>query len=307
LETATSVASTTSLPATADVTTPPTRTAVANGRYVNPVELDNRTLTVQPPTANERPSISEQDAATEIWAGSVFAGYHQVEMGFGIGTLAGEPTVTVLPAWIGFGTASTFSCPAMIAPTGPTTTEQAPPTPGYAAVILGAASGAPAITYGSRGAICGSPPTGPTVSPASEVVSVPWVETGPESGGEIADQASVPTCGTLAGESGGGNSTSMTWTVNAVVPDAELGCAGTRTVEVTMRVTLPNLPGVPATVVTSIGHGPLGPVQQARPGGPVDNFGLCGVDTAGCPPWLLRAAGGCSCVTGWLDDDRIGT
>jgi hypothetical protein len=42
----TSVASTTSLPATTDVTTPPTSTSVADGRYINPVALDNGTLVV---------------------------------------------------------------------------------------------------------------------------------------------------------------------------------------------------------------------------------------------------------------------
>jgi hypothetical protein len=227
------------------------------------------TGSVQPPTANDRPTISENDAATEIWASSVFTGYHQVEMGFGIATVAlpvaGVPTVTELPAWVGFAMANAISCPSGTVPTGPTTTVQAPPTPGYAAVILGAATGRPGVAYVSRGAMCSGPPTGPTVSAAREVVSVPWAATGPESGGQIAVLASVPTCGTLAGAEGGGNSTSMTWTVTAVVPDAQLGCTGTRSVEWTLGVSLPNLPGVPTTVATPFGHGPLGPVQQAHP------------------------------------------
>jgi hypothetical protein len=249
---------------------PPTPAAVDGGRFVAPVELDDGTLLVEPPTADEQPTISEAQAATEIWASSAFTGYHQGFLAYGVVTITmsapGVPTVTSLPAWVGFAMGNAASCPAMTAPTRPTTTEQPAPTPGYSAVVIGAGSGVPAVAYRARGALCGAPPTGPTVSAASEVLSVPWVATGPLVPNSPAVlQVTLPSCGALNGYEAEGSPSSFTITVPAVVPDDRSTCQGTKTGTVTVQIGAP--PGArglpPMSSTAAITHGVLGPLQQA--------------------------------------------
>jgi len=225
---------------------------------------------VQPPQPGEQPAVAEAIAATKIWASSVFTGHRQEYLGFGIVTvrlaISGVPPGTSLPAWVGLATANASSCPAITEPTGPTTTESPLPSAGYSAVVIGAATGSPAVSYVARTAFCDYPPSGPTVAVASEVVSVPWLATGPDRSGEgqLTGLAQIPSCGTLAGPGGGGKiGEADVWTVTAIVPD-DGPCVGTRSVPVTIGVDLPNAPGVPTTVATPIEHGPLGPVQQAN-------------------------------------------
>jgi hypothetical protein len=252
---------------TAQAPSLPAATSVANGRFISPVQLDDGTLRVEPPGPGEHPRLSEAEA-TKIWATSTLAGYRAGSPGFGMVTInlrqAGVPSVTSLLAWIAFAMANAASCPAETVPTGPTTTQLDLPSSGYAAVVIGAAIGTPAVVYTARSSTCGFPPTGPTVTTASEVVSIPWVALGTVQAGELAVRASVPSCGTYRGASVGGNAKSLTVTLLAVVPDVAHECPVVQPVTESVQVGPPNAPGAPPPVVspsTLIGHGSLGAIR----------------------------------------------
>jgi len=256
---------TTSSRVTAQAPSLPAATSVANGRFISPVQLDNGTLLVEPPGPSEHPTLSETEATTKLWASPTLTGYHAGPLGFGIATItlrqAGVPSVTSLPAWIAFAMANAASCPAETVPTGPTTTQLALPSSGYAAVVIGAAIGTPAVAYTARSSTCGFPPTGPTVTTASEVVSIPWVALGTVQAGQLAVRASVPPCGTYRGASVGGDAKSLTVTLLAVVPDVAHECPVVQPVTESVQVGPPSAPGAPPPVVspsTLIEHGPLG-------------------------------------------------
>jgi len=257
---------------------------VSDGRFITPVELDDGTLVVVPPSSGEHPTISEADAAAKIWASPTPAGYHAGPLGFGIVTISldesGIPTVTSLPAWVGVATASLVHCPEETAPTGPTTTRPTLPSSGYGAVVIGAEAGSPAVAYTARSSTCGSPPTGPSVAVASEVVSVPWVASGTVEAGQLVVQASLPPCGAFRGASVGGSAASTTVTLLAVVPDVVLPCPAPQRVMETVQLGSPNSPGAPPSLVspsTLIEHGPLGAirtaeVETASPSAPSSSF-----------------------------------
>jgi hypothetical protein len=255
-------------PTTTQAATLPTAASVAEARFLRPVELDDGSLEVEPPGPGEHPTLPGAEAAAEIWASSALLGYHQVVVGFGIATIAvfqaGVPTVTSLPAWVGFAVANLAHCPAETAPSGPTTTLPALPSSGYAAIVLGAESGSPAIAYTARSSSCGFSPTGPSVSSVGEVVSIPWVALGSVTAGQLSVRGSVPPCGTYQGSSVGGDAQSITVTLDAVVPDVPLDCPSAQSVVEAVQIGPPNSPGAPPPIVSSrtlITHGPLGPVQ----------------------------------------------
>jgi len=262
---------TTSTRPTARAPSLPVEASVTNGRFISPVQLDNGTLVVEPPGPGEHATLLETEAATKIWASPTLAGYHAGPLGFGIATItlhrAGVPTVASLPAWVGFAVASLPHCPAESVPSGPTTTQPVPPSNGYAAIVLSAATGSPAVAYTARSSSCGFPPTGPVVTSASVVVSIPWALLGTVQAGQrqLAVRASVPSCGTYAGAHASGTAKSLTITLSAVVPDVEHGCQGSQSVMETIQVGPPNTPGAPPPLMstsTLIEHGPLGAIRQ---------------------------------------------
>ena len=249
----------------AQAATPPTDSSVVGARFVHPVELDNGSLLVEPPGPGEQPTLSATDAATEIWASSSLLGYHPVVLGFGIATItvsqAGIPAVTSLPAWVGFADAAAYSCPAEIAPTGPTTTLPRLPTSGYAAVVVGAISGSPSVVYTARASPCDLSPSGPFVSSADEVVSIAWVAPGVVTDGQLAVKAVVPPCGRYEGSNVAGDAESLTVTLDAVVADGAEDCPEAQPVVETVQIGPPRAPGAPPPIVSSrtlIEHGALG-------------------------------------------------
>jgi hypothetical protein len=298
----------------------PAGASVADGRFVRPVQLDDGTLQVEPPGPGAHPTLSEAKAAAEIWASPTLAGYRSGPVGFGIVTIglhpAGVPPVRALAAWIGIAVANPTGCPEETVPTGPTTTQPVLPSSGYAAVVLGAATGSPAVAYVARTSTCGSSPTGPTVTAARKVVSIPWVPLGTVTAGRLTVRATVPPCGTYRGASSSGTVASLTLTLAADVPDVPHGCGGVRTVTESVQIGLPAVPVLspqsppPASAGTKIDHGPLGVMRTTDAvGGPgpsgsraPSSAGATGVDNQASFPVARSADPSTATMDKWTMD-----
>jgi hypothetical protein len=248
----------------------PHRGSVSRGRYVTTVRLDRGALTVTPASATDRPKVSEADAMTEFTADAQLIGYHRVVFGFGQATVTrrgrGVAPIAHLRAWVGFAqTSGLYHCPNLAGsktPPGPP-----PPSNGYAAVVIGSAHGAPAVTYVAGSERCDADVPA-SVTAASETISIPWVAAGPLDNGSIEAEANVPPCGTFSSISSGGTASSITITLAAIVPDRRRHCSGPSPVTEKVMVDPPASPGAPPPLVTArttIRHGRVGPVAVVQP------------------------------------------
>jgi hypothetical protein len=256
----------------------PRASDVARGRFVTPVALDRGAFKVAPAPARDRPILTQARTAQKIWASSVFSGRQRGPLGYGLVTISrrvkGVLRITKLPAWIGFAqSTSAESCPAEM----PGSTSTPPlsaasfPSSGYAAVVIGAATGAPAVTYIARSLVCMSAQPA-VLAEASEVVSVRWRALGPVTNATLEVKATLPACGSFAGISSGGSSQSTTITIQITVPDVRAQCKGahttttiTQTVNFGPPDTSPNAPPPLITGTTVVKHAPLGPIPQVEP------------------------------------------
>jgi hypothetical protein len=266
-------------------TTVPRPSDVERGRFVTSIALDTGAFKVVPAPAHVRPDLTRAQAAKEIWASPTLQGFTQGPVGFGLVTISlqvkGVPHITKLPAWVGFGKSSgVANCPAELSPppgtpgtpgAGSTPTGPSPqqaPSNGYAAVVIAAGTGSPAVTYTARSILCESLRPA-SLAPASEVYSVPWRPLSGVDNNSIRVQATLPACGTLQGISSGGTAQESTITVLAVVPDVHGRCSGTQqTAETVFLGPVGNPPGAPpplVTATTTIRHGRLGPSPLAVP------------------------------------------
>ncbi|MGO8862057.1 MAG: hypothetical protein ACLQRH_15020 [Acidimicrobiales bacterium] len=252
----------------------PARADVVRGRFVTSVSLDSGVLNVVPAPEHDRPRVTGESAAQKIWASPVLLGRQEGPLGYGLITISlhvkGVARVFRLPAWVGFAKATdTASCPAerSVPTTNPSGTSlTALPSNGYAAVVIGAVSGSPAVSYTARSSVCTSVQAA-SLAKATEVLSVPWqLLSGPRTG-SIRLRATLPPCGDLEGISSGGSAKAWTITVGAVVPDVLGRCGPTHSATQTVDLGPPgNPPGAPPSPVsasTLILHGPLGPVALA--------------------------------------------
>lgn len=271
---ATGVAASQTLPAKPFIGLPSAHSVAAH-RYVDSVQLDRGALRVVPAPKGDEPSISRADALTKMLANTQTMGYRAVVLGFGLVTISshasGVPTVKSLPAWIGFSKEyAAYSCPAMIAPANGETTTTLPtlPSDGYAAFVLDAAKGSPAVTFVAASEPCGKVVPS-SVGKASEVISIPWQATGPLVNGSLPVRTTIPPCGTLRGISSGGSAASATITLDVTVPDVHGQCNGAKSVTETVNLGVPNpAPGSPPPVEnsgTEILHGAVGPTNMESP------------------------------------------
>ncbi len=247
---------------------------VVGGRFVTAVRLDDGVLKVTPAPSGERPIVTKKEAAQKIWASPVMLGRAEGPLGYGIVTIShhsdGVPRVSTLPAWIGFARSTgAASCPDEqvvpgTAPAGAKTVSL--PSNGYAAIVIGAASGSPAVSYTARSSVCLSIQPA-SVAVATEVLSVPWQAVSGIEGGSMQVRVTIPPCGSLEGVSSGGSAKAATITVGAVVPDVASHCGPTSAITQTVNLGPPNNPpGAPPSPVsagTPILHAPLGPVSLA--------------------------------------------
>jgi hypothetical protein len=137
-----------------------------------------------------KPTRTESQAATEIWATSGVASTQRRFVGFGLATITinvkGVPTVKSLPAWIGVTYSSEMEACTLM--TGPPKKLAPPPSDGYAAVILGDRKGSPAVVYTAAADVCDQYRPA-SVHDALEMLSVPWTYVRP---GVVA--AHYPSC-----------------------------------------------------------------------------------------------------------------
>jgi hypothetical protein len=247
---------------------------VVRGRFVAPVSLDGGVLEVVPAPAGDRPLVSVKQAAQEIWASPVLQSRTQGPLGYGLVTISlrvlGVPHITKLPAWVGFAKSSGFAgCPEE-----PATSTSTPLgasgedllSSGYAAVVIGAAHGSPAVAFTAPSLVCGSVQPA-ALALASEVISVPWQALTGVENDSIRLRASLPACGSFEGIASGGSAKVITITVTALVPDVHGRCDGTSDVTQTVAMgPIGNPPGAPPPLVTAstiIRHGSLGPMRLA--------------------------------------------
>jgi hypothetical protein len=247
---------------------------VVRGRFVAPVALDGGALTVVPAPADDRPTVSREQAAQEIWASPVLQDHAQGPLGYGLATISlrvkGVPHVTRLAAWVGFARSPEIAnCPdepPSAAGHPDALSGQALASSGYAAVVIGAAHGSPAVAYAAPGVLCDHRQPA-TLAPATEVVSVPWQALTGLENESIRVRVSLPACATLGGISSGGSAQVSTITVDAVVPDVHGRCAGASDITETVALgPIGHPPGAPPPLVsasTVIRHGTIGPSMVA--------------------------------------------
>jgi hypothetical protein len=185
---------------------------VVRRRFVAPVSLDGGVLEVVPAPSGDRPLVSEKQAAQEIWASPVLQGRTQGPLGYGLVTISlrvlGVPHIKELPAWVGFAKSSGFAgCPEEPASTTSTPLGASGEdllSSGYAAVVIGAAHGSPAVAFTAPSLVCGSVQPA-ALALASEVISVPWQALTGVENDSIQLRASLPACGSFEGIASGGS------------------------------------------------------------------------------------------------------
>jgi hypothetical protein len=224
---------------------------------------------VVPAPAKDRPKMTIGEATMKIWASPTLQSRHEIALGYGEVTISknqtGVPRVSHLLAWIGFAESSNLAfCPAQTA-TSPTLSKSSAsglPTSGFAAVIIGATNGSPAVTYVARSEICDSIAPA-ALAKATEIVSVPWIQTG-RSNIALSIRTLLPPCGSLDGISSGGSGKMFSVSVTASVPDVLNNCAPAHYVSQEIDFGPPNNPpGAPPPIVTAstlITHGKVGPL-----------------------------------------------
>jgi hypothetical protein len=262
------------VPAAARPLSSPSVADVVGGRFVTPVTLDDGVLSVTPAPASDRPTVTKKAAAQKIWASPVMLGRDEGPLGYGIVTISrhqqGVSRVSKLRAWIGFARSTgAASCPAELVVPGTAPSRAKPvslPSNGYAAVVVGAAGGSPAVSYTARSEICLSVQAA-SLARATEVLSVPWQAVSGIEGGSIQVRVTIPPCGSLSGISTSESAKAATISVGAQVPDDPSGCGPSSTITQTVYLGPPNNPpGAPPSPVpasTTLLHGPVGPVHLA--------------------------------------------
>lgn len=271
----------TSAPSTTDTqdsglhNAPPTEASVRDGRFVEPVGLDEGMLIVEPAPTNVTSDLfTQQQAEARIWASPTVAGSRSGSvMGFGLVTINGHlegddvlrpirggPTPERMPAWIGFAWGGITSCPDI--PAGaPTLTP--PPTSGYEAVVIPADGTVSAFTYSARTSICGQPANGPHIAQARYVVSVPWKGNGKVKNGRVTIEYTPPVCGVEESMETGGDPSGYTISVYYSLPTHLVpppACPSPAPVSRTVRVANGSNPGADIVLL----HGQTGITRQIQ-------------------------------------------
>ncbi|MCL2393948.1 MAG: hypothetical protein FWC87_04595 [Acidimicrobiaceae bacterium] len=243
---------------------PPTAADVVGGRVVTPVELDNGAFKVTPRLGGHL-TVSAKEAAVLFGSDVLATAIHTGPvLGFGLVSVAPRLGVHLhqTPAWVGvLQNAVAFSCPAQ---TVPSAGGAVTPTPGYTAVII--VNPRKVFDYQSRNSPCGLSPTGPSAQPASEQISIPW-QLVSLTNGTVTYRYRTGSCLSQAPSvSLGGNTHTdqYSMTVLLSVPFDRTSCSQTwRTANAPVEPPHPQAP--PSAPITTIAHGPTGPVGKFRP------------------------------------------
>jgi hypothetical protein len=253
---------------------PPSRHAVAGGRYIHPVVVTG--LRISPPAPGSTLGLGWARARALFEAVTDISGIHQY-------AILGAATVTLTgirlphngrplrdrPAWVGIAWGGIVNCPAMPVPgKGAPTTTPTPYQPTYTAVVIYGDGGSSAIVYTGRGSpACGGALEGPTVATAMETVSVAWTQVGPPSKGSVPMDYRAPSCATVSSTGGGGNVRTgrITLTIDLAVPFDHTGCGPATTHRLRYQYVTPHMPsGVPTFHDPTFLHGPTGLVRALQ-------------------------------------------
>lgn len=231
---------------TPDATYTPTTMRPRLGALAPPVAYDGGRLRIDPAPDNPEPGVGAHTALEELLTTAEIRGAHTCT-GFGIASVTlqpGAPGVAMRAhrlTWVGITHGGPLSCP-LQASGAPRYWGAAPVT----VVLIDAARPQDVAVYTSRGVTCGFPPTGPTLAPAHQLLSVAFEELG---GGVVAYQ--MPPCGeqleaSALGDGRGGGSAE----VDVSVPfDPPPGCGSAGPQRRTTALSVP--PGAE--------HAPVGP------------------------------------------------
>lgn len=255
--------------------------SVRDGRFVVPVGLDAGALMVDPAPANVTPDLfTQQQAEARIWASPTVAGSRSgAVMGFGLvtvnvrlgddnvlGVSPGGPKQKRIPAWVGFAWGGVTPCPSPLAGSpGVTPPVTPPPTSGYDAVVIPTDSTVSAFTYTARTSNCGEPPTGPRITQARYVVSVPWASDGKVKNGRVTISYTPPVCGVEESKEAGGDSSGFTISVFYSLPTHPVPvppCPSPAPKTETVRVVSGPNPGAEVSLL----HGKTGITRQIQLG-----------------------------------------
>jgi hypothetical protein len=245
---------------------PPVPGDVSGGRFTHPAALDDGGLVVTPLPATEQPPLGESTAQVLFGSDTLIRGTpHRGQIfGFGLVTVRSTltPGLSATPAWVGAAWGGGVSClNSTPSTTAPSSSGGVMPTPGYTAVII-LGTGTKVLNYTSRTSVCGYPPTGPSVTAASQIVSIPWQLVSFTSS-TVSYRYQLPACLPVSA-------------LPDVSIDGTLGGAATLMLEVAVPYDLgacpqlwrtgsaalgpPPGPGAPQPHYTQIDHGPIGPV-----------------------------------------------
>jgi hypothetical protein len=229
---------------------------IGAGRFVKAFALDGGAFRVLPAPASLGTRVVPRAILIEAWATSQVQEYSVKGIAFGLVTVAtrfkGVRVVHSQPAWVGLVQYNyeQIQCPAF---NGPFKT--APPSSGWAAVVLGSGNDPPDVVYIADHLRCGAIFHASLVN-ASETISLAWRD---DNGGALVH---VPACATVStvssGSSRSGPPDLAIWATRLDDPTAP-GCVPAHPQEVTGSVA--DVVADPSTT-----HDPTGPVRMVNPG-----------------------------------------
>lgn len=167
-------------PAQASHSVPTAAGAIAGHRFVRPFDVDGGGLRVAPPSDSQG-LVSLARAAEVVRDAMTYDQGAFQPSGLGLGSVTitpgltqGLPTYQDRLAWVAvIGPQVAISCPLIASG------EDSASPPAFKVLVMDARSGMATLVYRSRGTgPCGGPVSGPGVTRAMEIVSIPWVAVG---------------------------------------------------------------------------------------------------------------------------------
>jgi hypothetical protein len=228
---------------------------IGAGRFVKAFALDGGAFRVVPAPASLGTGEVPRAILAQAWATSQVQDYWVRGFAFGLVTIVkkfkGVRVVHSQPAWVGLVQYSgAFFCPAFDGPD-----KTAPPSSGWAAVVVGAGRHSPDVVYTADDVHCGDYYHASLVN-ASETISLPWRD---DDGDALVH---VPACATVntvtSGSSRPGPPDLAIWATRLDDPTAP-GCLAARAQLITGGVA--DVADDPSTT-----HDPTGPMRMVNPG-----------------------------------------
>lgn len=245
---------------------------VSAGVFTRTVILDDGALTITPAPPTLQPQIAQTRAQVLVgsdsqvymrgWNGSL--GFAEVSINPKLAS-----GVKDAPAWVAVIKQEAPFCPNTPSPSTPAATAPAQSwSPGYLAVIV-AGNGTKVLDYHSRSQVCDFPAKGPSVSAATQLVSIPWQQVSLQ-GQTLTFRYQRPACDPYAvGMSGpslsvAGNAKTGQWSLEAFIEAPYsltyhdlFNCGGPWA---TATTRIGPSPGAPLPPVNVVNHAPTGPV-----------------------------------------------